>query len=306
MILGLGCALSGCDAVFSLSARDARDAGDLDAPGDGDADGVLDSTDNCAAIANADQHDEDHDGIGDVCDNCPHLANADQANTQEAPSDDLGDACDGEATTQCIVMFDPFTQRPGTIAKGDWPLVTDGDSIVQQDFGEPDGMLLLSDGLYAAEVIVAGARVEFFASNDLQFHRVGIWHATDFGISGPLMGVVAQYSDAQTASSNGPAVLDVRQPSVPATVGTANFDAAVTMATAGVGAEATLQLDMRTPRKVSARATVATTTAVLQAGSLADLLPAGRVGFRTENTRARFTYVLVYQDSGAACPARVP
>lgn len=36
-------------------------------PPDQDRDGVPDSTDNCPAVANADQADVDHDGVGDVC-----------------------------------------------------------------------------------------------------------------------------------------------------------------------------------------------------------------------------------------------
>ena len=58
---------------------------------DTDGDGECDSTDNCAAVANADQLDGDGDGDGDVCDNCVTTANADQAN---GDSDALGDACD--------------------------------------------------------------------------------------------------------------------------------------------------------------------------------------------------------------------
>jgi choice-of-anchor B domain-containing protein len=57
---------------------------------DQDADGIPDSTDNCAGIANADQADGDTDGDGDACDNCRAIANADQA---DADSDGKGDAC---------------------------------------------------------------------------------------------------------------------------------------------------------------------------------------------------------------------
>jgi hypothetical protein len=35
---------------------------------DGDRDGVGDGSDNCPAVANADQKDSDHDGVGDACD----------------------------------------------------------------------------------------------------------------------------------------------------------------------------------------------------------------------------------------------
>lgn len=73
---------------------------------DGDSDGVIDSADNCPAIANADQSDNDLDGAGDVCDldddndsiddsvdNCVFTANTDQA---DLDGDGVGDACDGD------------------------------------------------------------------------------------------------------------------------------------------------------------------------------------------------------------------
>jgi imidazolonepropionase-like amidohydrolase len=44
-------------------------------PNDTDKDGVPNATDNCPAVANADQKDTDGDGKGDVCDPCPTKAN---------------------------------------------------------------------------------------------------------------------------------------------------------------------------------------------------------------------------------------
>lgn len=75
---------------------------------DGDGDGIIDSLDNCPAVANADQTDSDGDGLGDACDvappadadgdgivdsldNCPAIANADQT---DSDADGIGDACD--------------------------------------------------------------------------------------------------------------------------------------------------------------------------------------------------------------------
>ena len=62
----------------------------LGPPGDCDGDGVADGTDNCPAVANADQADGDGDGVGDACDNCPAVANADQA---DRDGNGIGDAC---------------------------------------------------------------------------------------------------------------------------------------------------------------------------------------------------------------------
>lgn len=69
------------------------DDGDSPQPGpnDRDGDGVADATDNCAAIANADQFDEDGDGLGDACDGCPQIADPAPVDTD---SDGIGDVCD--------------------------------------------------------------------------------------------------------------------------------------------------------------------------------------------------------------------
>jgi choice-of-anchor B domain-containing protein len=62
------------------------------APGapDADLDGAADATDNCKALANADQLDADADGLGNACDNCPSVKNPDQADADE---DGSGDVC---------------------------------------------------------------------------------------------------------------------------------------------------------------------------------------------------------------------
>jgi len=89
------------------------------APGDVDGDGVADGQDNCATVANPDQHDEDGDLVGDACDPCPQLANA----TVDADGDGIGDACDPHpnADGDVMVRFEPFAT--GGIPAG-WTAVT--------------------------------------------------------------------------------------------------------------------------------------------------------------------------------------
>ena len=88
---------------------------------DSDADGVIDSSDNCVNTSNPTQLDSDLDGVGDACDpdddndgvldlddNCPDVANADQA---DADGDWIGDACDERGTTPQTITFEPITDK---------------------------------------------------------------------------------------------------------------------------------------------------------------------------------------------------
>jgi hypothetical protein len=81
-------------------------ASTCNAPTDTDGDGVVDASDNCPGVANADQANNDGDSVGDACDpdddndgaldaadNCQFDANADQADND---GDALGDACDAD------------------------------------------------------------------------------------------------------------------------------------------------------------------------------------------------------------------
>jgi hypothetical protein len=77
--------------AFLLMCTLAIGACGEDPPPDGDGDGVADSKDNCAAVANKDQLDTDGDGLGDLCDNCVMGANPMQEDTD---GDGVGDACD--------------------------------------------------------------------------------------------------------------------------------------------------------------------------------------------------------------------
>jgi len=72
-------------------------------PPESDNDGILDTSDNCPLISNADQLDTDGDGLGDVCDddldgdgitnrrdNCPLVSNPNQSDSLD---NGVGDAC---------------------------------------------------------------------------------------------------------------------------------------------------------------------------------------------------------------------
>jgi hypothetical protein len=96
----------------AIDASPSIDAIRFDAmPGDSDGDGVLDTEDNCPAIANPTQHDEDADATGDPCDPCPHLVAA--GGGPDGDGDGVGDACDPGAATHRIAHFEPFAAPPG-------------------------------------------------------------------------------------------------------------------------------------------------------------------------------------------------
>lgn len=65
-------------------------------PGDDDADGEPDGSDNCPHRYNPSQEDGDADGVGDACDNCAGIGNPGQ---EDADEDGFGDACDN-----CLIL----------------------------------------------------------------------------------------------------------------------------------------------------------------------------------------------------------
>lgn len=83
-------ALAGIDIPDIPDNGDNGDNGDVSGD-DQDADGVVDSEDNCPINNNPDQEDADGDGVGDACDNCVQVANPDQ---EDFNDNGVGDLCD--------------------------------------------------------------------------------------------------------------------------------------------------------------------------------------------------------------------
>ncbi len=125
----------------------------VDAPGDRDHDGMLDSADNCPDVANGSQVDEDGDGLGDVCDPCPPFAG-----NHDGDGDGVGDACDPQPAIagDRIVAFEGF-QDP---LSGGW--------VVTGTFSRSGGDGVLSAADTATSLLTrpspAGGRVEIRAA----------------------------------------------------------------------------------------------------------------------------------------------
>ena len=84
------------EVSYTVAATDPSDNGAtrdciVSFGSDRDADGVVDTADNCVEVANTDQLNSDEDLLGDACDVCAMVADPDQA---DADTDGVGDACD--------------------------------------------------------------------------------------------------------------------------------------------------------------------------------------------------------------------
>ena len=102
---------------------------------DQDHDGVVNATDNCPSVSNAEQTDSDGDGIGDACDddfsitpgdddgdgvlnesdNCPNAANPGQG---DGDQDGIGDACDTDMEVNIPGRFPGFEDAPTKCSLG--------------------------------------------------------------------------------------------------------------------------------------------------------------------------------------------
>jgi len=125
---------------------------------DGDGDGVPDTTDNCPAIANADQYNEDGDRFGDVCDPCPPIADDNPADTD---GDGVANACDPRPAIggDAIVLFEGFTGGlPATWIKlGSWT-ATGGKASIAASGGKAN--LTFPAPITGHHTIRAGVRVD--------------------------------------------------------------------------------------------------------------------------------------------------
>ncbi len=140
------------DASVDSSGPDAE----IDAPPnlDMDNDGVLNATDNCQNVANANQDNEDGDALGDVCDPCPPVAD----NT-DGDGDGVGDRCDPNPATggETIAVFEGFHAGvpAGWVAIGTWTQV--GDDVMSTSTANTGSRLSLLVPMPNGKTTVSGS-----------------------------------------------------------------------------------------------------------------------------------------------------
>jgi hypothetical protein len=274
-------ALTGCRALFGFEDP-ARTP-----------DAAIDAADLCGT------HDEDGDGVPDLCDNCPHVFNPGQENTGEVMAgnsmDDLGDACDGTTTAECILLFDPFTTLPPFVvgSAGSWELGTDGDSILQTDSTHSSTFLPVTEAVFDAELAFTSFRIVDMDPTLQDFQVVGLVHAkAGIQSDGLPRGYFAQYFNTATLPPMDESILQVIDYDTGPTINQP-LSPPVSMRK---GTRAQLGLAV-TGSRVIGSVIVETSNAFaeLAVGGI----PFGAIGLRTRFVAAQFDYLLVIQARGS-------
>ncbi|MBS1124650.1 MAG: Thrombospondin type 3 repeat protein [Deltaproteobacteria bacterium] len=298
----LGAMLPACDVVLGLeiSERDRdRDGVDIELDNcpeianvdqlDGDLDLVGDACDLCPGVSD-DQHDEDGDGIGDRCDSCPYLADEGGPGLN-TDGDDLGDPCDDGPEIDCIAMFDGFGVESAdwdrAASTGTWSI--DGDAMVQQaTVGEAN---LVTVGDFTKPAIELHAIATAFGGLP---RSVGVWGRTAAANATVMVETIVRTTDPM-----GLALISTGFTPDSNIFGAASLVPKLTLA---AGASISLRFDLRDQANVLARGDVGRSTSTLQFDFDS---PPGHVALRTNNTAARFDYLLIVTRSASSiCPPR--
>lgn len=258
-----------------------RDPAQLDAADDVDT-----------ACSTAIGHDEDSDGVDDGCDNCPHVANPDQA---ESDDDDLGDACDSDPRTNCLVYFDPMTELPATTsAIGTWAAI-DG-SLVQQDV-DTGGAIYRFPFDVATPRVETNIRILGVNAQTSLGHTAGTWVAIGDNGSDPLLptGLVTLVS---YTPSEGNTQLRTSQVNTMATADLRDANNFVPSVQVMPGMTANLVVDMTSSSTFRSTSSLGGASAATS-GTLSPARGPGDVGFRVVRLSVAFDYILVTQAQAA-------
>jgi hypothetical protein len=173
-------------------------------PLDADGDGVTDSTDNCPAVANADQADFDGDGMGDRCDsdidgdgvedsrdNCPTTPDANQADTD---GDGIGDACDQDIDGDLVPNDEDNCRVNANASQSDFDGDGIGDACDPDD--DADGV---SDGSDACAGTATGAPIELNGCSSPQALQLACPATASYRNHGQYVQCVAHEAERQAA-----------------------------------------------------------------------------------------------------------
>jgi PKD domain/Thrombospondin type 3 repeat len=144
---------SGATSAVDYNLAPASFAVNVTAPvTDTDGDGIPDATDNCPAVANADQTDADGDGLGNACDSNSYVPAV-----ATAAGDANGNEGDTLTTTGAFSDQDGNSTLTITKASGDGDVVDNGDgtwswSLATTDDGSGSVTVQADDGEHAAAV----------------------------------------------------------------------------------------------------------------------------------------------------------
>lgn len=113
-------------AFHSSAGIDSGKGGDSTAPGDTKSSGL--DNEIVASDLSVASDDQDNDGIIDSSDNCLNIANADQRDTD---GDGFGNACDADLDNDCVVQCtDAALMQSAFYQTGDLDADLNGDKVV--------------------------------------------------------------------------------------------------------------------------------------------------------------------------------
>lgn len=313
--------LAGCDTVFGLPSVSFvyEDAG-VDAPDaaiDTDGDGRDDGSDNCPAIANADQadvdkddvgdicdlcsmvaddqHDEDGDGVGDSCDNCPIYVNPGQAN---ADGDQIGDPCDTGPSLDCFGRFDGFGSfRDWISVRGTWSVTND--QLVQSNPEATQALLLSTQSYVRNRAEIVGAFATFGSPGS---RHAGVWGAATVNATSSLPdGWLAEVVDDTVQNS----YLAVTSVSAGAAAAMQPFTPLSPATNITAGARFRVVLETRIAPAWAARGEVQ--ASAMQLGNTTGTAQVVRqIGIRTHGAIVHFDWIWVQTAGTGTCPPRAP
>lgn len=238
-------------------------------PQDQDGDTILDTVDNCVAVANTDQRNHDGDPFGDACDRCPHLASA---SDPDGDGDGVGDACDPRPANNADQRkfwfgFYDMNEINGWTMQGTWTVSSQG-YLVQATKNlsgiAPPGNVNVP--FVMTEIVIDDPNTSF-----------------EIGISDQVIGTAYECA---LVKANTNVTIRARDATAPGGSGTTSLS---WPGTAGIGSTVQLTLDLGSD--IDCRAVQGATTIRPVESSNGD--PTGRTYVGTVGAATRFDYLFV-------------